>query len=99
MDKPTSKKTNYMYAVILAFSLICIVSLVVFKIMSMFENITSSFLMLESVYLLLLISNKGNYSKASSNDNKGMSWLLAVVFVGNLFYVMVIAFSLGRIFF
>lgn len=76
----------------------CFITLVIFKVMGLFENIASSFLIIESVFLLLLISNSLNHNKISNNKNKGITWLLATIFVGNLFYITVIAFLLGRIF-
>lgn len=100
MNDLIEKNIKSMYVIISLFTLICLVSLLVFKFTGLFDSLTSKFLMLEIVFIILLISYYNIYWKINikNNDIRNLNLLLAIIFVGNMLYTAMLSFSLGRMF-
>ncbi len=92
---------NYknIYCVIILFTIICFISVIIFKSLNLFNNITNLFLLPLIIFILfILMGNKINIKNIEIGKiDANLNLLLATIFIGDLLYLSLLAFASGRL--
>lgn len=99
MKSKEIKSYRNAYYLLLISTIILLISLMALRYFGLFDQITNTFLFLLILFVFLLTSNSKNIIKADlSKAGTSTNVLLATITIGDLIYIIIMAFNLGRMY-